>query len=459
MIEEIIKFLKDKKIAILGFGVEGKSTYNFIRKYLPNQQIDILVKSSGDNLSSDADFIKVTKDKFTNFIEGENYLDNLEQYDIIMKSPGISFKNIDISKFEEKIFSQLELFLEYTKSFTIGITGTKGKSTTSSLIYEVIKNQNKDVELLGNIGIPIFDEIDKIKNNTITVLELSSHALQYVKKSPNIAILLNIYEEHLDHYKSYEEYGNAKFNIFKFQNEKDVAIFNLENSEIIKRQYPFKKKDYAITINNVSNNLTENTIYINGEYVYCNGEKIYNINNKRKLKGNHNLNDIMFVFAVSNILGLDIQKASETINEFNPLEHRLEYVGTFDNVDYYNDSIATIPEATIESVKALENVNTLIVGGNDRGVNQENLIKFLAESKIENIICMPKTGEYIYDGLNKTTRKVVKVSDMKEAVELAKKLTKENTICLLSPAASSYGFFKNFKERGNMFKEYVKTNN
>ena len=452
MIEEIISFLKDKKIAILGFGLEGKSTYNFIRKHLPKKQLDI--RYNKENINEENEYLN--KDKNLQFITGSKYLEKIENYDIILKSPGISFKNIDISKFEDKISSQLELFLEYTKSLTIGITGTKGKSTTSSLIYEMLKNQNKDVELLGNIGTPIFDEIDKIKENTITVLEISSHALQYIKKSPNISILLNLYEEHLDHYKSFEEYGDAKFNIFKFQNKEDIAIFNLDNKEIAKKQYHFKKSDYGITINNINNNITENTIYMEDKYIYCNNKKMYSINDKRKLKGNHNLNDIMFVLAVSNILNLDLEKTINAINEFNPLEHRLEYVGKFDGVYYYNDSIATIPEATIESIKALDNVNTLIVGGNDRGVNQENLINFLKESKIKNIICLPKTGEYIYEGLNKTNKKVVKAENMEEAVERAKELTKKNTICLLSPAASSYGYFKNFKERGNMFKYYAK---
>lgn len=452
MIDEIISFLKDKRIVILGFGLEGKSTYNFIRKYLSEKELDI--RYNKENIEEEREYLN--KDKHLSFITGEKYLEGLEEYNIILKSPGISFKNIDISKFEENIYSQLELFLEHTKSFTIGITGTKGKSTTSSLIYEILKNQNKDVELLGNIGTPIFDEIEKIKENTITVLEISSHALQYIKKSPNISILLNLYEEHLDHYKSFEEYGDAKFNIFKFQNKEDIAIFNLENEQMRKKNYPYKKTDYGITINNVNNDVTENTIYIKEEYIYCNNKKIYNTNDVRKLKGNHNLNDIMFVLAVSNILELDLNQTIKTINEFNPLEHRLEYVGTYANVDYYNDSIATIPEATMESIKALENVNTLIVGGNDRGVNQEELIKFLKESKIENIVCLPKTGEYIYDGLKDTNKKIEKVKDMKEAVSIAKKLTKKNTICLLSPAASSYGYFKNFKERGNLFKEYVK---
>ena len=451
MIKKIIEFLNDKKIAILGFGLEGKSTYNFIRKYLPEKQLDI--RYSNPNIEEEKTYLD--NDKRLEFITGDKYLENLENYDILLKSPGISFKNMDISKFKEKIYSQLELFLQYTKSFTIGVTGTKGKSTTSSLIYEMLKNQHKDVELLGNIGTPIFDEIEKIKEDTITVLEISSHALEYTDKSPNISILLNIFEEHLDHYKSFKEYGDAKFNIFKFQGKDDIAIFNLENEEMKNKKYPYKKSDYAVTINNYNNYITENTVYIKDEYIYINNKKVYNITDSRKLKGKHNLNDIMFVLAVNNILNLNVEKTIKTINEFNPLEHRLEFVGTVDGVDYYNDSIATIPEAAIESIKALENVNTLIVGGNDRGVNQQNLIEFLAQNKIENIICLPKTGEYIYNGLKKFNKNIVKVENMEEAVKFAKQVTKKNTICLLSPAASSYGYFKNFKERGNIFKKLI----
>ena len=452
MIRKIINFLKDKKIVILGFGVEGKSTYEFIRKYLPN--IPLVIRYSKSALDEETKYLN--RDKNLKFVIGDTYLDGIESCDIILKSPGVSFKNIDISKFKDKITSQLELFLEYSKSFTIGITGTKGKSTTSSLIYEILKINGKDAELLGNIGTPIFDEIDRIKESTITVLEISSHALQYIKKSPNISILLNLFEEHLDHYKSFEEYGEAKFNILKFQKDNDIAIFNLDNNQMRDKGYKYKESDYAVTLNNVKNDITDNTIYKKDDYIYCNNKPIYNVNDKRKLKGDHNLNDIMFCLAVSNILELDIKKTINTINEFNTLEHRLEFVGEYDDVEYYNDSIATIPEATIESIKALENVNTLIVGGNDRGVNQNNLIHFLVKSDVQNIICLPKTGEYIYKGLKQSNKNIFEVKEMKEAVNIAKKVTKKNSICLLSPAASSYGYFKNFKERGNVFKKYVK---
>lgn len=450
MINEILKRIENKNIAILGFGLEGKSTYKFIRKHFKNMPITIICKA----LQSDLKILQ-KDDANINIVTGEKYLESLEQYDLILKSPGISFKGIDTSKWLEKITSQTELFLENTKSYTIGITGTKGKSTTSSLIYNMLIEQNKPAYLLGNIGTPIFEQIENINDKDTVVLEISSHTLEHLKKSTNIAIILNIYEEHLDHYESFEKYAKAKLNLIKYQKEQDVAIFNFDNENILKWQKNFKKQDIAITLRNYKNTLSKNTVYLKNNKIHYNMQEIYDINMDRKLKGIHNINNIMFVLAVSEILKLNLKKTIESINNFDSLEHRLEFVGKFNGIEYYNDSIATIPEATIESIKALENVNTLIVGGNDRGVNQQNLIDFLKNSNIENIICLPKTGEYIYEGLENSNKNKVKVNTIKEAVKIAKKVTKIGTICVLSPAASSYGYFKNFIERGNMFKEEI----
>lgn len=450
MINEILKRIENKNIAILGFGLEGKSTYKFIRKHFKNMPITIICKT----LQTDLEILQ-KNDANIKIVTGERYLENLEQYDLILKSPGISFKGVDTSKWIEKITSQTELFLENTKSYTIGITGTKGKSTTSSLIYNMLIEQDKPAYLLGNIGVPIFDEIDNIDDKDIVVLEISSHTLEHLKKSTNIAIILNIYEEHLDHYESFEKYAKAKLNLFKYQKEQDVAIFNFDNENILKWQKNFKKQDIAITLKDFKNTLSRNVVYLKNDKIYYNKQEIYDINMDRKLKGMHNINNIMFVLAVSEILNLNFKKTVETINNFNSLEHRLEFVGKFNGIEYYNDSIATIPEATIESIKALKNVNTLIVGGNDRGVNQQNLIDFLKNSNVENIICLPKTGEYIYKGLENSNKNKVKVNTIKEAVKIAKKVTKSGTICVLSPAASSYGYFKNFVERGNMFKKEI----
>lgn len=448
MLTKLLEYLKDKRILILGAGREGYSTYLFLREQFPEKSLFI------------ADQNTDLLDKYPEFMEdidleismGEGYLNGIEQYDLIIKTPGISFKNIDISSYKDKITNQLELLLEFVDVFSIGITGTKGKSTTSSLLYNVLKNQGKEVFLVGNIGNPIFDNIEKLTQNSIVVIELSSHALQYVKKSPNIAILLNIYEEHLDYYESLEKYIEAKFNIAKYQNKNDILVYNYDNK--LMKNYPYKENDYAVTLGESAN--AENVVYIKNQQIYCNNQKIISSKTKLKLKGMHNINNIMFILAVCDVMNLDFDKAIENIENFEPLEHRMELVGKINNVDYYNDSIATIPEATINTIKALEKVNTLIVGGKDRGVDLNNFINFLENSNIENIICLPKTGEYIYNSLkDNVAKKVFMVSNLEDAVKIAKQNTKKDTICLLSPAASSYGYFKDFQERGNIFKSLV----
>ena len=391
---------------------------------------------------------------------GEDYFRDIDYFDIVLKTPGISLKDFDISKFENTITSQLELLLEFVPCYTIGVTGTKGKSTTSSLIYQMIKEQGKDVMLLGNIGEPIFNDIDDMKKDTILVLELSSHALEFVKKSPNIAILLDIYEEHLDHYSSMEKYIEAKFNVAKFQSKNDIFIYNASNRYIQEFNFDYKKSDYAIIeedseLSKTLNLKSDNYVLINEDRIYFNKTKLFDSKLNMQLKGKHNENNVLFVLTVAKILNLDMEKAKNTIENFKNLEHRMEFVAEINDVKYYNDSIATIPEATINAVDALKNVNTLLVGGKDRGVELDSLYEYLKKSNIENIICLPKTGEYVFNSLKDTNKKCYLVKDMPEAVKLAKEVTKPNTICLLSPAASSYGYFKNFEERGKIYKECV----
>lgn len=457
MINELIDYISEKKILILGFGMEGYSTYQLIRRYLKDKQIYI----SDGNPNCYEKYSDLCEDKNIVIVPQEDYLKNLQDYDIIMKTPGLSFAKIDTSKFKDKIKSQLELFLEFFDVFTIGVTGTKGKSTTSSLIYEVIKEQREDVHLLGNIGVPLFDEIDKLNKDSVVVLELSSHQLEYVQTSPNISIVLNIFEEHLDHYKSYEHYINAKLNICRYQKANDYFIYNIDNETL---------KKHVDMIENIKSNIFEIS-YSNNEKVHDGAKliirkqnEVLNEENKvlykdsadRVLLGEHNLNNIMFAITVADIMKLDLKKASDTIYKFKPLPHRMEFVGEFDGVKYYNDSIATIPESAINAVETLKNVGTLIIGGKDRGVEFTDFAEYLSNSNIEQLICLPDTGWMIAKMIKNEKMQIHIVEDMKQAVDVAKKVTSKGKICLLSPAASSYGFFKNFKERGDLFKKFVK---
>jgi len=415
MINNLLEYLKNKKILILGFGIEGISTYKFIRKYIKEQVLYIADKELNFNEKHEM----LSEDKNIIAISGENYLKNLDEYDIIMKSPGISFANIDTTKFFNKIKSQLELFLEFIVIFIIGITGTKGKSTTSSLIYKMIEEQGKEVHLLGNIGVPLFDYIDILKEDTILVLEMSSHQLEYVEVSPKVSILLNLFEEHLDHYKSMQHYIDAKLNIYKFQKETDYFIYNIDNELLRKNVENLKPNGnvFEISYKGESLNNDRNKILCkeNKKIVTQNNEVLYIDSENRKLLGNHNLNNIMFALAVAKILKLDLKKVAETINNFEPLPHRMEYVGEFNGIKYYNDSIATIPESTINTIETLKQVDTLIVGGMDRGIDYDEFIKYLNKSNIETLICMPDTGTYIAKQIVNPNMQIFVVSNLRRS--------------------------------------------
>ncbi len=449
MLKELLNYLENKKILILGFGIEGESSYRFLRRNFPEKCLFIADKDI-DLLENK---IELIEDPYVEISLGDNYLNGIEEYDVIIKAPGISLKDIDILKFKDKITSQLELFLEFINTYTIGVTGTKGKSTTSSLIYKVLIDQGKDAYLLGNIGTPIFNDIEHISENSIVVIEVSSHALEFIRMSTNIGIILNIFEEHLDHYKNLGKYIEAKFNMAKYQKDSNFLIYNFDNKFMKEYEFVYKKNDYAVSIKDEPK--VKNRVFLRNNIIYCNKQPMMDINENINLKGMHNIQNIMFVFGVCDILNLKVDETVNSIKKFKPLEHRMEFVGNINGVDFYNNSIATIPEATINDINTIKNINTIIVGGKDRGVDLTKLIEVLKSSIIENIICLPKTGEFIKNALENTNKNIVLVEDLEKAVLIAKRVTKKDTVCLLSPAASSYGYFKSFEERGNLFKKYV----
>lgn len=443
--EKILNKLIGKNIAILGFGREGKSTYNFIRKHLKDMHLTIIDKNT---IEIDDQNIKL--------VTGENYLDNLDQYDLIIKSPGISLKDIDCSKFIDKITSQLELLLEVDRENIIGITGTKGKSTTTSLMYEVLRRQKDEVYLLGNIGIPVLDSIEDYTPNSTLVIEMSSHQLEFVKHSPHIAVILNLFQDHLDHAGSLEHYHNNKMNIFKYQTKDDYAIYSDDNEYLNKKMQEFDIKSIKYNVRFDNENVFGNAVRTNGKDVFINNELVYK-DAERKLIGDHNLKNIMFVLTISKILNLDLEKAKEVILSFKGLKYRMEYIGTYHDIKYYNDTIATIPDATENAVKAIKDVDTLIFGGLDRGIDYREFIEFLKDSTIKNLICMPSTGTKIGRLLEEVSNKNIKYADnLEEANKLALQYTTPGMSCLLSPSAASYEYFKNFEEKGAAFEKIVK---
>lgn len=456
-IEILNNQISGKKVLILGFGKEGKTTYSFLRKNFENQLFTI----------ADKDELLIQKNSFlendnVDFILGDKYLNEISNFDLIIKTPGISLKNLDTNLvYSLNISSQTDLFLKLFSKQVIGITGTKGKSTTTSLIYHIIKLFTGNVILVGNIGIPPFELIDSINNETIIVYEMSSHQLENISVSPHISILLNLYQEHLDHYQSYKDYQLAKFNIAKYQNENDFFIFNADSQEINKlvNEINFAGNQITFSLETEQKNgmhFANKTLWLTENNIKT---AIYNIDSERFLKGKHNLLNIMAAICACKLKNIPDSIILHGIASFKGLEHRIEYIGEYNNIVFYNDSISTIPEATIAAVNALENVDTLILGGYDRGIDYSLLADFLIESEIRNFIFVGKAGERIFNEIKKLgcfDKAFYESNSYEEVVNISILVTQKGKICLLSPAASSYDLFKNFEERGSKFKELIR---
>lgn len=446
MKDKIFEYLKDKNIAILGYGMEGVASYNFIRQY-SNMHITII-----DKFDPRLKYPNLLDDENVDLVFGDNYLNGLDNYDLVLKSPGVITKDIDVSNIN--FTSQLELLLKYNKDNVIGITATKGKSTTCTLTYEVLKACGYKTVLLGNIGRAIFDALDEIDEDTKVVVEASALQLEFVTSSPHISAIINLYEDHLDHAGTVKHYHENKLNIFKYQDNNDYAIYckDIEplNSYI---NSDYKASLYGITFENDSSN---NTTHLDNNNVVLNNEVLYNTLDKRFLVGSHNVRNIMIVLTIAKIMNLDMKKVVDTINNFKGLEHRIEYVGKYNDIIYYNDSIATIPSATINAIESLKDVDTLIFGGMDRGIDYKPLIEYLNKGVVRNLIGMPTTGYKICDLIDNKEVNTYKIEMLDSAVSLAREITSKGKICLLSPAASSYEYFKNFEEKGKAFKKLVK---
>lgn len=432
MKEKLNDFFKGKSVAILGFGREGRSTLDILRE-TECGEIGILDKNQIDEKECEGCTLHC----------GENYLDFTGGYDIIMKAPGIALFDRVSTEIKEKITSQTDLFLRFCNNRTIGVTGTKGKSTTSSLIAHILKSCNKKAVLIGNIGIPPLSAIDTIEKNTMIVLEMSCHQLEYVKASPSTAVLLNIYEEHLDHYVDFNAYKAAKENIFQYQGTNDLLIINKELRQEIGRSLPCRQLTVSME--------GKADIYIDDGDIVFNEKRIDHKTFSPILKGKHNLYNIAAALAAAVENGCALDEAAAAAADFKGLCHRMESVRTVNGVQYINDSISTIPLATINAVKTFT-ADTVIIGGMDRGINYDILVEFLNGGSVANIICLPDSGYKVADMLN-TSCNVFKVNNMEEAVKKASETAKH--CCVLSPAAASYGFYKNFEERGNHFKELV----
>ncbi len=455
LVKKIIAKTENKKILILGFGKEGQSAYLLLRKYLPEQKFAIADASEKVKESP-----LLTNDSNLTLHLGENYLSVLPDFDLIIKTPGIALEGKIDDEVKSKLTSQLDLLLEFNAVNVIGITGSKGKSTTTALLYKMVHKANPDSVLTGNIGIPIFDVIDTLNTTTTVVCEMSSYQLEYSRVSPHIAILLNLYEEHLDHHGTFENYVNSKLNIFLHQGNNDLLVYNRDHSLL----HEFVAKS---THNGEKSFFSNDRESINGCYekngiLYYGAEAVYDTASPRHLLGKHNLYNIMAAICVAKHLGLKNEIITQVISEFEPLPHRMQYFGTYNEIAYYDDSISTIPQAAIQAIEALKNVDTIILGGLDRGIDFTPIAEYLPTSTVKNIAFLPTSGAIIWELMKKKNPLIVErfttlfAETLHDAVTFAKEKTAKGKICLLSPASPSYNMFKNFEERGDLFQQEVK---
>ena len=417
-----LKELEDKKILILGFGREGRDTFKFLRKLFPKRVIGIADRLEFKNLK-----LKIKNYKNIRWHLGTNYLKALKNYDVIIKSPGIPIHLPEIEKaFKRgKITSQTEIFFENCPGKIVGVTGTRGKSTTTSMIYEILKAGKIKAHLVGNIGKPVLNLLSSAKPKDVYVYELSSHQLYGLKKSPHITVLLNIYPEHLDYYRNFKEYASAKANITLWQTKEGFLVYNSEDK----------------TVKEIAKKSKAKKIPIGGEY--------YEL-------------DKAAAEAVGELFKIPSKIIEKTLKEFKYLPHRLELVGTFKGITFYNDALSTIPETAILAMKTLgKRVQTIFLGGFDRKIDFKNLAKKVLENKnIKNVILFPTTGEKIWKEIIKQARgKAVPrhffIDNMRDAVKLAYQYTQKGKICLLSCASTSFSIFRDYKEKGNLFKKQV----
>ena len=420
-----------KKILILGFGKEGQSTYSFVRSMSKDRMLTIA--DSNDTVRDNA---LLKNDTHVEFKTGTEYLSDLAQFDCVIKSPGISLSNKTIQSLGEKLTSQADLFLKAFHNRIIGITGTKGKSTTASFIYAALTASGKKSVLVGNIGVPPFDALHDIDLKTAIVFELSSHMLQTVTASPHVAVFLNIFPEHLDYYDSMEAYAASKANIFRFQTDADILVTGESEAieELVKK---FGAPAYRV-----------------GWDTEPDSPSSFYLPEKTLLKGDHIVRNLALGAAAACYIGGDSEIVRDTLATFHGLPHRLENVGTYRGVTFINDSISTIPEAAIAALHAFPDTNVLIVGGMDRGIPYAKLTDELLDHDGLYILCIDEAGKRIYSEAKDTTNFFL-LDDLEEAVKKSYELLPGGGTVMLSPAAASYTQFKNFEERGTAFAGYA----
>ena len=429
--QQLTALLADRHILIAGYGREGKSTHALLQKLVPDAPFDIACND---------DEIFNLLDKATS---------SNKPYDLIIKSPGISTMKFEGRCNLNTITSQTDLFLQVYHDMTIAVTGTKGKSTTTTLIHHILSHtlgSQHHIVLAGNMGIPLFDILDQLDELSLIVAEFSCHQLENIHRAPHIGVILNLYQEHLDHYHDYHDYQMAKMQMMLRQESEDHCFYCTDSQDLVDRVAEVKT--------HVSTHL----------HPYSYSSNLQQL--PSPLKGKHNLSNIAVAQQVTSLLGITADQFSNALNTFHGLPHRLELVGTFNGITFYNDSISTIPEATLAAVEALERVDTLILGGFDRGIDYTALANYLSDpehygKQVSNLVFVGQAGARMLQEWTDRPdepiqgRLTLVENDYDAIVRWCYQHTQRGRICLLSPAAASYDAFRNFEHRGDTFKSLI----
>lgn len=452
--EEYIKF---RKVAIIGLGVSNLPLLD----YMYDKRAKVTTFDEREEKQIPKQVMDKIKNYGFNFYFGKKSLENLNGFDIIFRSPSCLPTRKELKQEEANgamITTEIEMLMKICPCKIIGVTGSDGKTTTTSLIYSILQNAGFNTYLGGNIGNPLFTKLSEMKPEDIVVLELSSFQLMGMEVSPNISAITNITPNHLNIHKDYEEYIEAKKNIFKYQKENDVLILNYDNE--ITRNSSKEAKGKVIFFSRKEK--VDNGFIVDGRCIKkCEDgirEHIFN-GEDAILRGNHNLENIATALAVTKDL-VPAQQAIETIKKFKPVEHRIEFVKEIDQVKWYNDSASSTPTRTLSGLNAFDEDIILISGGYDKNLDYKPLGKPIVE-KVKALLLIGQTSGKIFEAVKQELENQGKSLDiymcetLEETVQLAKKLAKPQNVVLFSPASASFDMFKDFADRGNQFKKLV----
>ena len=439
-----------KNIAIFGFGKEGISAANYFGSMA---NLSIIDDKSQDEIPKEN--FKKLKTKNARFYFGKIFPKD-EKFDMLVRSPGFRPDHPKITRFTSQGFqltSPTNIFFENCPGTIIGVTGTKGKGTTSALIYEFLKTQNANAFLAGNIGDPMLEILPKIKTNNLVVLELSSFQLMDLKTSPHVAVVLMITSEHLNWHKDQNEYVKSKESIVSYQTQKDFAIINhdFEQSKLYAQKT--KGKVYYFSTQNKAGG-----VYTKDGIIYSQIGKLEKLCQTKQilLPGQHNLQNVCASVAVAKILKIQNSNIVKVLTVFRGLTHRLELISEIAGVKYYNDSYSTIPETSIAAISAFKEPKILILGGSSKNSNFKQLAETIVMSKsIKALILIGKEAGTIKRAVithGRFHNQIIEnLKSMEQIVKTAQKIARRRDIVLLSPACASFDMFKNYEDRGQQF--------